>query len=84
MQGLQGLSIDLVGILLVKTPNIYAGSDLQSHTLPTGLELQYVSEFVERTSGSCLDNKESQVRPVLSKDECLFAQYDASAEFSQK
>lgn len=62
--------------------NIYAGSDLQSHTLPTGLELQYVDEFAERTSGSCLDNQESEVRPVMSTLECLYAQYDATNTFS--
>ena len=49
--------------------NIYAGSDL---------ELQ----FVERTSGSCLDNQESEVRPVMSSLECLYAQYDATTTFS--
>lgn len=49
--------------------NIYAGSDL---------ELQ----FVERTSGSCLDNQESEVRPVMSSLECLYAQYDATTAFS--
>lgn len=62
--------------------NIYAGSDLQSHTLPMGVELQYVDEFVERTSGSCLDNQESEVRPVMSSLECLYAQYDATTTFS--
>ena len=62
--------------------NIFAGSDLQSHTLPTGVELQYVDEFVERTSGSCLDYKESEVRPVMSSLECLYAQYDATSAFA--
>ena len=55
----------------VDTTNIYAGSDL---------ELQ----FVERTSGSCLDSKESLVRPVMTKEECLLAQYDASVTFTEK
>lgn len=55
----------------VDTTNIYAGSDMQL-------------EFEERTSGSCLDTKESFVRPVVTKEECLLAQYDASVTFTEK
>ena len=66
------------------TTNIYAGSDMQPSTIPDGTDLQFASAFEERTSGSCLDTKESLVRPVMTKEECLLAQYDASVTFTEK